>query len=111
MTKTHALLISLLLGLAVVLGLFAAVRTTSLMAQASAPSASASGVIARRQRLDRLEARLQRALARRPPALPASRRSAPAAAPLVTYVRPAPIVIPRASSDEHGEETDEGFDD
>lgn len=109
MTKTHVALISLLLGLAVVFGLFAAVRTTSLVARSS--SASTGSVIARLQRLNRVEAQLHRALARRPPSLPAARPALPVVAPRVTYVRPAPIVIPRASSEGHGDEAEEGFDD
>lgn len=115
MTKTHATLISLLLGLAVVLGMFAAVRTTSLAARSS--SADTASVVQRQQRLNRAEAQLRHALARRPPTLPAaSRRPAPVAAPRIAYVRPAPIVAPPASSGDHGDDEEhgaekEGFDD
>jgi hypothetical protein len=112
-TRTHTTLISLILGLVVVLGVLAATRTTAL---ATRPNAvSAVSITARQQRLNRAEAQLRRALTRRPPALPTSLRASPAAATTrITYVRPAPIVVPSASVGEHGDHEDEGgegFDD
>lgn len=112
MTRTHTTLISLFLGLAVVLGVLAAIRTTALATRPNA--ASAVSITARQQRLNRAEAQLRRALTRRPPALPTSLRASPAAATRITYVRPAPIVVPSASGEEHGDHEDEsgeGFDD
>jgi len=109
MSKAHAILISLLLGVAVVLGAFAAVRTTSLAAEQS--SASAESIAVRQQRLDTVEAQLRRSLARRPPALPAT-SSAPVGAPRVTYVRAPSIAASSATSDEHGDShsEDEGYE-
>jgi hypothetical protein len=104
-TKAHAALISLLLGTAVVLGMFAALRTTSLAAEPS--SAGAPAIAARQERLNRVEAQLQRALEGRPPALPAARAASPGVAPRVAYVRAAPIPVARASYEQHGEEDEE----
>lgn len=98
MTKTHVTIISLLLGLAVVLGLAAAIRTTGLSTQQA--SAGTGALEARQQRLDRLQTELRRALASRPPALPAARPASRAVAPSVTYVRPLAAVAPSSSSDE-----------
>jgi hypothetical protein len=112
MAKTHTTLIALLLGLAVTLGLVAALRTTALAPDSSA--ASAASITARQQRLDRAEAQLRRALARRPPALPAAVGPAPTAAPRITYVRPAPIVVTKSAHGEHEHEHEnesEAFDD
>jgi hypothetical protein len=103
-TKAHAALISLLLGTAVVLGMFAALRTTSLAAEPS--SAGAPAIAARQERLNRVEAQLQRALEGRPPALPAARAASPGVAPRVAYVRAA-IPVARASYEQHGEEDEE----
>ena len=106
MTRTHTTLISLILGLVVVLGVLAAIRTTAL---ATRPKAvDAASITARQQRLNRSEAQLRQALARRPPALPTALRASPAAATRITYVRPAPIVVPSASFAEHGDEGHEG---
>jgi hypothetical protein len=98
MSRTHAILISLLLGVAVVLGAFAAVRTTTVSAEPS--SASAESIAVRQQRLDNVEAQLRRSLARRPPALPATSSASVGVAPRVTYVR-APSTVSSAASAEH----------
>lgn len=112
MTRTHTTLISLILGLVVVLGVLATIRTTALATRSNA--VSAASITARQQRLNRAGAQLRRALERRPPALPTSLRASPAATTRITYVRPAPIVVPSASVEEHGDhenEGAEGFDD
>lgn len=112
MSKTNVTIISLLLGLAVVLGLAAAMRTTGLATQQA--SAGAGTLEARQQRLDRLQAELRRALASRPPALPAARPASRAVAPRVTYVRPTSVVVPQSPSGEdeeheHEDSEDEGL--
>ena len=111
MSKAHAILISLLLGVAVVLGAFAAVRTTSLGAAQS--SVSAKSIAVRQQRLNNVEAQLRRSLARRPPALPATSSASVGIAPRVTYVRAPSIAASSSISDEHGDSygEDEGYED
>jgi hypothetical protein len=108
MSKAHAILISLLLGVAVVLGAFAAVRTTSVAAEQS--SAAAESIAVRQQRLDNVEAQLQRSLARRPPALPATSSASVGIAPRVTYVRAPSVAVapPDEQGDSYGE--DEGYE-
>ena len=89
MKRRHALLTSLLLGLAVVAGALALTRTMALGQHASAGDAQ----IARRAaQLDRAEAQVRRLRAERPPALPA----APAAQSATR------VVVVRASQS-HGE--------
>jgi hypothetical protein len=105
-TKTHVTIISLLLGLAVVLGLAAAVRTTGLAGQQATASAGALG--ARQQRLDRLNANLRHALASRPPALPAIATAPATTAPRIRFVRPSPIEVPSSSFEEHDDHGDDG---
>ena len=90
MKRRHALLTSLLLGLAVVAGALALTRTMALGQHASAGDAQ----IARRAaQLDRAEAQVRRLRAERPPALPAA---APAAQSATR------VVVVRASQS-HGE--------
>jgi hypothetical protein len=88
MSKSHLAFISALLAVAAVLGTVAATRTVSL---GSADRRSANtAVAARTKQLDRLQAALQRALAKKPAARPAA--TAPSA-PRVVYHRPPPIVV------------------
>ena len=114
MTRKHALLVAFILGLAAVFGGLAAIRTAALgQPQASASTSSQSAALVKRGRiLDRQEAALRRALAKRPPKLPtvptfasssatASAGSGPASAPSVRYVRPAPVVVTIHRSHEH----------
>lgn len=106
MNKRHAILIALVLGVAAVLGAYAALRTTHL--GAASRNTVAAQLAGREQRLSAAEARLKRALAHRPAATPIA-----AAHPQkVVYVRPAPIVIhkPRSgeSDDGGGGETGDG---
>lgn len=96
MNKLNVAVIAGLFALAAVLGTVAATRTTSLGA-ARQQSVDAT-VRARTQQLDRFEASLQRALAKRPPALPAAqppRAANVAVTPRVVYHRPPPIVVVR----------------
>jgi hypothetical protein len=115
MASKHAFFIALVLGLAAVFGGLAAIKTSALgQPQASVSTSSQSAALLRRGRiLDRQEAALRRALAKRPPKLPrvptfaspptaAAAGSRLASAPSVRYVRPAPIVVTRHSS--HGDE-------
>lgn len=111
MPTKHALVVSIFLALALVLGAFGALRTAVL--SSSAHTAAAASVTRREHRLDLAEEQLRRALARKPPALPPLASGAtPAPAPRVEYVRPAPIVITRpsaASQREH--ESEHEYDD
>jgi hypothetical protein len=88
MSKSHIALIAGLLALAAVVGTVAATRTVSL-GSTNRQSVNAT-VAARTRQLDRLQASLQRALAKKPAALPAAK--APSA-PRVVYHRPPPIVV------------------
>jgi hypothetical protein len=109
MPRKHALLISLLLGLAAVVGLVAGLRTVGSAAPAArAGSVSTAAIVRRQHTLDRLEASLKRSLAQRPPKLPPLpsaappvAASAPARPPQVVYVRPKPIVVHVHRSGEH----------
>jgi hypothetical protein len=71
MKRTHALLLALLLGVAVVAATFAVATTTSLGTSAqAAPSASGAKIATRNAALDKAEAALRHALKKKPPALP-----------------------------------------
>jgi hypothetical protein len=116
--RRHALVIALFLALALVAGLFAAVRTTQLGAAAS-PAVPAAQIAAKNRQLDRAEAKLKRAAKQRPPALPALPASQPpaqlaagAAPPRTVYVRPAPIVrvVPRHGESEHEGDHEHGHE-
>lgn len=121
MQRANAFLIALLLGAAVVVGSVAALKTAELKSASAKPGVSARTLARRNARLDRAEIALRKALARRPPKLPAVPHFAPvapqvaapapsAAAPrVIRYVRPAPIVVTqhRAGGDE-GEHGDRG---
>ena len=89
MKRRHALLTSLLLGLAVVAGALALTRTMALGQHAAVGDAQ----IARRAaQLDRAEAQVRRLRARRPPAVPA-----------VPGGEPATRVVVVRSGHSHGE--------
>jgi hypothetical protein len=95
MHRKHALIVSLILGLAVAAGGFAIVRTAKL----GEPSAKASDaqLLNRERLLDRQQRALRRALDKRPPALPKVSRVAPAA----------PVVVTRSNSHGHHGHDDE----
>ena len=112
MNKMNVALIAGLLALAAVIGMVAATRTVSL--GAASKHATSATVHARTQQLNAYAASLRRALARKPPALPAVPKTAgaPALAPngqapvqKVVYRRPPPIVIVK-----HTHHGDDGFE-
>ena len=72
MKRSHAVLLALLLGVAVVAATFAVLTTTSLgmSAKAAAPAPSSAQIAARSHKLDKTEAALRHALKKKPPALP-----------------------------------------
>jgi hypothetical protein len=84
MNKTHATVIALILGLAVVLGLFAALRTMQL--GAAARTATSASIAVQQRQLTAAEQALRRTLAQKPAA-------AGHATPRTVYVRPAPIIV------------------
>jgi hypothetical protein len=95
MKKIHVATVAVLLALASIFGVVAATRTAGLGAAAHASTPDAA-IVARQQRLDRAEASLRKALADRPPtlpAVPAAPATAAAPTPRVVYRRPAPIVV------------------
>jgi hypothetical protein len=101
-SRRNVVVISLFLALAVVLGLASTLRTTHLgTASAAVPQAR---IDARTRQLDRLEARLAREAARRPPALPAAGSPVAAPEPRTVYVRPAPVVRVLHHRGEHEDE-------
>jgi hypothetical protein len=106
MNRIHALIVSIAVGVAAIAGVFALGHTISLGNQAHATTDRQ--VAQRTAQLDRYEASLRKALAQKPPKLPAvpasgstaaSMQSAvsapvPIAAPVrVVYHRPPPIVV------------------
>ena len=114
MNRFHVAFLSGFLALAAVFGTVAASHTVSL--GAAHRTSVGKTVAARATQLDRFEATLQRALARKPPALPAVPKTAPtaqvvpAAAPSaapqrVIYQRPPPVVVVK-----HTHHGDDGFE-
>ena len=99
MQKLHVTLVAGLLAGAAILGTFAATHTVSL--GAAHTRASDTKALARTKQLNRFEASLHRALARKPPALPkvpsaaAGGAQAPPVQPRVVYRRPPAIVVVR----------------
>jgi hypothetical protein len=107
MNKLHITIVAGLLATAAVLGTFAAGHTVSL--GVAHTRASNGNVLVRAKQLSRFEASLQRALAKKPPALPAvpkapaaQQPSAPSAQPRVIYQRPPAIVVVRHTH--HGDD-------
>jgi hypothetical protein len=107
MHKLHITLVAGLLAAAAVLGTFAATHTVSL--GAAQKRTSETSVLARAKQLNHFEASLHRALARKPPALPAVPKTpvaqqlpAGAPQPRVIYRRPPAIVVVRHT--QHGDD-------
>jgi hypothetical protein len=116
MSKVHITVIASLLAAAAILGAVATTHTVKLGAANHA--AAANTIVSRTKQLDKFEASLRQALAKKPPALPtvpaasatlsaASRAAAapaPAAAaqPRVIYRRPPAIVVVRHTH--HGDD-------
>jgi hypothetical protein len=116
MARKHAILFTLALGLAAVIGTLALGRTLGV--GTSSGRASDALVAKRTKQLDAYAASLRRQLAAKPAAIPTAR--IPARAKVrperVVYVRPKPIVITkhRSGESEHeaeGGEHEGGFDD
>lgn len=112
MKRTSALLVSLAIGVAAIFGVFAVSRTLSLGNHAR--SATSAQIAAKTRQLAKYEASLRKALAKKPPALPAPAAGAtsapPAQAVRVVYHRPPPIVIHkhRAGGESSHESADGG---
>jgi hypothetical protein len=110
MKRTHALLISLLLAAAVVLGGFAAIRSTRLSVGTATPRVDTAQIARQNAVLDRAEAALRSELRRRPPAIPPlparPRRAAP---PQTVVYKRAPTII-RVIHRHGGEREAEGGD-
>ena len=127
MTRGHRLALSLILGAAALIGVVAVARTVHLGAttQARAARGRDAAIAAQARRLDGVETALHRALARRPPRLPAVPRfkdpapppavavPAQAAPRRVVYVRPPPRVVRvhRPGGGGEGDDRGEGGDD
>lgn len=113
MTRSRALILSLAVAVAAIAGVFALSSTVSLGGKARATTDKQ--VAARSAALDRYEASLRKALAQKPPKLPAVPRVAAsssatvqAVAPVrVVYHRPPPIVVHRTASGADNERADE----
>ena len=114
MKRTHAVLISLMLAAAVVLGSFAAIRSTQLSTRSAAatPRVATSQIVRQNAALDRAEAALRAELRRKPPAIAplAAAAPRPAASQTIVYKRAPTIVhvIHRAGGEHESEH--EGHD-
>ena len=102
MTRAHRLVIALVIGVAMVAGVYALTATLRVGAHATASTTPDRTIAARSRQLDAMQAKLRKALAQRPPKLPPVPRfnRAQAGVPglaartrLVAYVRPKPIVV------------------
>ena len=93
MTRTHAALISAVLALAVILGSFAAIRSTQLSTAAAAPHVSSADVARQNAALSRAEASLRAELVRKPPALPTVSRARAVAPPQTVVYKRAPTIV------------------
>jgi hypothetical protein len=117
MQKAQVVLVAAGLALAAVLGTIAATKTVSL--GSTQRHSSDAAVTARTKQLDRFEASLRRALAKKTPALPKMPKapviarpavSAVAPRPRVVYRRPPPVVVVRHvhHGDDGGHEAEGG---
>lgn len=115
MKKIHVLAVAALLGLAAVVGVVAASQTAGI-GTAQTARASNQTIVLRAKRLDAAERALKRALAHRPPALPAQPSAgSSSAAPVaqVIYRRPAPVIVlkHRGAGEREHEQESEGSND
>lgn len=115
MKRTQALIIALALAVAVVAGMFAALRTTQLGAAAT-PHVTSTQIARQNRALDRAEAALRAELRHKPPAISTLHQAPGApAAQTVIYHRPPPIVhVIHRTGGEHEHESgagSEGLDD
>jgi hypothetical protein len=106
MKRSHVLLLATLIALGATLGTYALTRTTELGVQARTASKQSTDatIAARTRQLNTLEASLRKALAKKPPRLPAlpklkaqsAQPPAPAYTPAPVVSRPAPVTVTRA---------------
>ena len=93
MKRTHALLISLVLAVAVLLGSVAAIRSTRLSVNAAPPRVGAAQIARQNAALDRAEAALRAELRKDPPAIAALPAPSRASAPQTVIYRRAPTIV------------------
>jgi short-subunit dehydrogenase len=104
MKNIHVTAIALLLGLAAVLGTFAATRTASLgTASRNAGSAAYSAHV---KQLNAFSAKLRHELAAKPAPVQLQAAAPTAVAPQIVYHRPPPIVVVKHTH--HGDDGSEG---
>jgi hypothetical protein len=120
MKRRHALVVSLFAAIAVAAGVLAVVRSSAGSATSGTSTVSNAQIAAQQRRLDRWEAALRKARAKRPPKLPpltgAANGAAATVAPRIVYVyAPAQGSATAASHDdgreieaEHGEQEGSG---
>ena len=108
MKRTHALLISVVLAAAVVLGSFAAIRSTRLSTQAAAPRVDTAQIQRQNAALDRAQAALRAELAKKPPVVAALPAAPKAAAPQTVVYRRAPAIVHVVHR--HGDDGEQGRD-
>jgi len=109
MKKSHVFVLAVLIAVGATLGTYALTRTTELGVQARTASKKGTDatIAARTRQLNALEQSLHKALAKKPPRLPAlpklkapAPRSAPrvyASAPVTSHA-PAPVIVTRAAA-------------
>jgi hypothetical protein len=110
LNRIHALAASTIVALSAIFGVAAMATTAGIGAPKAAESVVSDQTIAtRRRKLNRAEAALRKARAKKPPPLP----TAPAARPaqMITRSAPAPVVGSSGSSDEDHDEDDDDHDD
>jgi hypothetical protein len=108
MKRGHALLISLVIGVAAIFGTFAATHSVRLGRSSTAPAIFSAQITARNRALDRTEANLRRMLADHP-----GTTHGAAAPQRVIYVRPAPHIVTvhqKGGDAEDGEHEAEGHE-
>jgi hypothetical protein len=103
MNRIHALAASVIVALSAIFGVAAVVTTTGVGAPKSTVSDQA--IAARQNNLNRAEAALAKARAKKPPALPAVPPPPPAR--VITQSAPAIVVSSSSSDDEHEDDEDE----
>ncbi len=115
MKRRHAVVVSLLLGVAIVAGGLAVLRTAGVGSTGQTAAVASDQLVAQQKAaLDTYEASLKKALAEKPPKLPALAKASkvtPASvpAPKVVYVRAqAPASVPRTGSGDEGDERGDG---
>ena len=109
MNRIHALAASVIVSLAAIFGVAAMARTADIgQAEPAAGNVSNSEIAARQRKLNRAEAALRRARAKKPPPLPAV--VAPAQPRLVAQAAP-PARASSSDDDHDDDEHEDDFDD